>query len=76
MEKIQIILLFIFGTTFYANAINIHSSNGFTVTSFALDAIGVTIEDIQNELSDSDEISTDNNESKNTKNNSEEDSID
>jgi len=63
MEKIQIILLLILGMTFYANAVTIHPSRGFTVTSFALDAIGVSIEDIQNELMDSDEVSPDSNES-------------
>ena len=68
MKKIQIILLFIFGMPFYVNAITIHSSDGFTVTSFALDAIGVSIEDIQNELMDSDEDLTDNNESRNAPN--------
>jgi len=63
MEKIQVILLVILGMTFYVNAITIYPSKKFTVTSFALDAIGVSIEDIENELIELDEIVVDINKS-------------
>jgi hypothetical protein len=49
MEKILIILLLMLGITLYANALTHNHSNDFTVTTIALDAQNINIEEFQDE---------------------------